>query len=331
MNYAERLKKMIKDSGLSLSQIADSLRDKGFSTDKGYISKLQNGRISPAGEDLNRALAEVTGGSAERLIFAAYMEKAPEGFMDMLLPIIEGAKREQDGLTRRELIRKYEDEFQSTKKAILQASKEDGKEVEDKFDTPDELIQFLERNNLDEYLDSVPYDPDFSYMIFNEALKGANEDPSFSSDKDVREKSIHEIYLEEASNSVIDPSADELDQVVYMNAILKASMALDVRINQIVVESIVEKGMEKEWAVEYIEGLTINEKLESALKNHLDLDITSEFFYPDLLDIIQLRRQITHGIVTEPLKRFKVLGMITTIERAIQNIEDKAKEMDLEI
>jgi repressor LexA len=53
------------------------MKKKGFSTNKAYISKLQNGKIPAAGEDINRALAEVTKGDPVALIQEAYIEKAP--------------------------------------------------------------------------------------------------------------------------------------------------------------------------------------------------------------------------------------------------------------
>ncbi len=51
------------------------MRSRGFASNKSYISKLQNGIHPPAGEDITRALAEVTGGDVNKLIIAAQMEK----------------------------------------------------------------------------------------------------------------------------------------------------------------------------------------------------------------------------------------------------------------
>ncbi|WPS85655.1 S24 family peptidase (plasmid) [Brevibacillus halotolerans] len=77
MTYAKLLSSYIEKSGLSLSQISTLLKERDFSTDKGYISKLQNGKVPPAGEDLSRALAEVTGNDSEKLVMEGYVEKAP--------------------------------------------------------------------------------------------------------------------------------------------------------------------------------------------------------------------------------------------------------------
>lgn len=85
MNYSELLSSYIKQSKMSLSEISDKLKEKGFSTDKGYLSKLQNGKIPPAGEKLNLALADILNGNAKRLEFSAYVEKAPDDLTKLIL------------------------------------------------------------------------------------------------------------------------------------------------------------------------------------------------------------------------------------------------------
>lgn len=85
MKYSELLRTYIKNSGLSLSAISDLLKEEGFSISKGYISMLQNGKTDPGSEELNRALAKVTGGSVDDLMMAALMEKAPHEIKEKLL------------------------------------------------------------------------------------------------------------------------------------------------------------------------------------------------------------------------------------------------------
>ncbi|SDR83388.1 repressor LexA [Paenibacillaceae bacterium GAS479] len=79
INYYELLKSYIKESGLTLAEVADQLNIKhGYQISKGYISQLQNAKTdNPATPELNRALAEVTGGDVEKLLTAALIEKAP--------------------------------------------------------------------------------------------------------------------------------------------------------------------------------------------------------------------------------------------------------------
>ncbi|ODG93559.1 MULTISPECIES: helix-turn-helix domain-containing protein [Bacillaceae] len=76
--YYKLLKQYIKNSNLSLTEIANELNKLGFSKDKSYLSKLQNAKLTPPEEKLTRAIAKVTGGNAEDLIWCAYIINAPE-------------------------------------------------------------------------------------------------------------------------------------------------------------------------------------------------------------------------------------------------------------
>ncbi|UPM52493.1 helix-turn-helix transcriptional regulator [Gottfriedia acidiceleris] len=76
--YYKLLKQYIKNSNLSLTEIAKELNKLGFSKDKSYLSKLQNAKLTPPEEKLTRAIAKVTGGNAEDLIWCAYIINAPE-------------------------------------------------------------------------------------------------------------------------------------------------------------------------------------------------------------------------------------------------------------
>lgn len=63
---------------MSLSEISQKLKEKGFSTDKTYLSKLQNGKIPAAGEKINTALAEILNGDATMLELLAFVDKSPD-------------------------------------------------------------------------------------------------------------------------------------------------------------------------------------------------------------------------------------------------------------
>lgn len=84
MIYANRLKKTIAKSGMSLTEICVAVRVFGFKTDKTYLSKLQNGKIPPAGDDLNDALAQVLNIDSVELRTAAYQEKIPKDVLEHL-------------------------------------------------------------------------------------------------------------------------------------------------------------------------------------------------------------------------------------------------------
>ncbi|MHB1419390.1 MAG: S24 family peptidase [Bacillota bacterium] len=88
MSYSETLFKMVEKSGLTLRDIADKCRDKGFPIDPSYISKLQTKKQGPATEEVNRVIAQVCGGDAEALILEAYIEKSPEPVRDLLFNLI---------------------------------------------------------------------------------------------------------------------------------------------------------------------------------------------------------------------------------------------------
>ncbi|MGR6127893.1 hypothetical protein PPOLYM_03501 [Paenibacillus polymyxa] len=78
MKYSDLLKEYIKKSRLTLEEICSRLEKEGLSMSREHLSRLQNGKTPPTSDELNRAIAKVTGGDAEELIMAAYIEKAPD-------------------------------------------------------------------------------------------------------------------------------------------------------------------------------------------------------------------------------------------------------------
>lgn len=85
MNYSILLKSAIDNSRLSLSEISSELKELGFSADKTYLSKLQNGRIPPASNKLNEAIAKILNVDALELKVAAYREKIPKDVLEKLI------------------------------------------------------------------------------------------------------------------------------------------------------------------------------------------------------------------------------------------------------
>ncbi|WP_017814411.1 LexA family protein [Paenibacillus shenyangensis] len=78
MDYFALLRSYIAGSGKSLSKISEELSEEGISVSKGYISQLQNGKTgNPGSDEMNRALAKVTGGDPEKLLIAAAIQKSP--------------------------------------------------------------------------------------------------------------------------------------------------------------------------------------------------------------------------------------------------------------
>lgn len=85
-SYSELLADYIEESGMLIGEIVKKMsEEKGVQIDRSYISMLKNNKTkNPASDEVNRALAEITGRDPERLIYAAYVEKAPQEFKSYL-------------------------------------------------------------------------------------------------------------------------------------------------------------------------------------------------------------------------------------------------------
>lgn len=79
MKYSELLSRYIKESGMSLSEIAEKASQYGVKVDKSYISKLKNNMVNSPSDEISIAIAKATGGDPEALVLSSYYEKAPEG------------------------------------------------------------------------------------------------------------------------------------------------------------------------------------------------------------------------------------------------------------
>lgn len=84
MNYSQMLRKAINNSNMSLSEIAAELRKHDLRTTKFHLSKLQNGKLPPAGDKLNDAIAKVLGIDPIEFKAAAYREKISPDVLEKL-------------------------------------------------------------------------------------------------------------------------------------------------------------------------------------------------------------------------------------------------------
>lgn len=76
MNYSKLLSNAIKESGLKLDEISELVGELINNRPTiGYLSRLKNGKVPPAGDKLNDALAQVLGVDPVELKAAAYREK----------------------------------------------------------------------------------------------------------------------------------------------------------------------------------------------------------------------------------------------------------------
>lgn len=84
MCYREILREAINKSGKSLDLIAKECFVGGFNVTTSYLSKLQNGKKSPASDKVNNILAKVLNIDADKLLVAAYREKVPAAVLEKL-------------------------------------------------------------------------------------------------------------------------------------------------------------------------------------------------------------------------------------------------------
>ncbi|WP_138756455.1 XRE family transcriptional regulator [Paenibacillus sinopodophylli] len=85
MKYSELLKNSIKKEKLTLNEISEQLENLGRKTNKIYISKLQNGKLPPASDNLNDVLAKILNIDPIELMTAAYREKIPPDVLKRLV------------------------------------------------------------------------------------------------------------------------------------------------------------------------------------------------------------------------------------------------------
>jgi ribosome-binding protein aMBF1 (putative translation factor) len=84
MNYQTLLRKAIEKKGLSLTQISFRLAKKDICLDKSIISKMQNGKMPPARDEVNIALAEILDINIDQFRLAAAKEILPRSLFELI-------------------------------------------------------------------------------------------------------------------------------------------------------------------------------------------------------------------------------------------------------
>ena len=93
MSYSEMLSKMIEESGLTLKVIAEKCNEFGVKIDQSYISKLKTGKLPPASDEVNEAIAKVCDSTMiEELLYEAYLEKAPDHIRAFIKNLVKTTK-----------------------------------------------------------------------------------------------------------------------------------------------------------------------------------------------------------------------------------------------
>lgn len=84
MEYKDLLSQYIKESGLTLRQIANECEKLGVLIDPSTISRIQTGKMPPPSEEVSKTIATVCNQDPEKLILQGYIDKAPKHIQDLL-------------------------------------------------------------------------------------------------------------------------------------------------------------------------------------------------------------------------------------------------------
>lgn len=84
MRYSALIRSGIKKKGYSLTQICFQLAKRDIWLDRAALSKLQNGKMPPAKDTINIALAEVLDIDPKQLRVAAVKETLSEDLFELI-------------------------------------------------------------------------------------------------------------------------------------------------------------------------------------------------------------------------------------------------------
>lgn len=84
MRYQTLLRKAIEKKRLSLTQISFQLAKRDICLDKSVISKIQNGKLPPARDEVNIALAEILDIDVNQFRLAAAKEILPKSLFELI-------------------------------------------------------------------------------------------------------------------------------------------------------------------------------------------------------------------------------------------------------
>jgi hypothetical protein len=318
---------------MSLTQITDELKDKGFSSHKGYISKLQNGKLPPAGEDLNRALADITGGDAQKLIWAAYVEKAPEELKGLLSNVddLDNLYNHAIDLYALNITRngKILPEYSEHLYSILKPRYKENITLE-WFSDPEYFKSGFKKMDIESKGAMLEFILNNYVLNEEDKLQSSINQSTTKFHEQNSNISLYENYLINAKKIINQTSPDELNQTMISEAIISAYNALEIRVNEVLLKSIENSGISKEIGIDVLRDLTLSKKIHNEIEKYLDYDITNEPFFLELWTGIALRNQIVYNALSEPVSIELAKKMVMTMEKAINTINSHAKQKGFE-
>lgn len=146
MKYKELLSELVKNSGLTLREIAEKCKEHNLLIDPSYISKLQTGKQAPPSNDVSRTLAEVLGGDPLKLSWLGFIEKAPYDIQQSL--------RDLNPRHLSEMSQKHGIKFQQVLNLLvkdLAQSNEADKTLKEKYPSKPTIQQVREDKDLQQY------------------------------------------------------------------------------------------------------------------------------------------------------------------------------------
>lgn len=84
MNYATMLRDAIKKNSISLTQLCFRLAQREIWVDRAVLSKIQNGKLPPAKDEVNAVLAEILNIDPIKFRIAAVKETIPSDLFELI-------------------------------------------------------------------------------------------------------------------------------------------------------------------------------------------------------------------------------------------------------
>lgn len=200
------------------------------------------------------------------------------------------------------------------------------------FEHPDEhtksdkiefIDSFNEMYNYRAIKKALDYQCNNVYDILNtlERIAASNKNDNKKLDWD--DNPLYLQFLNHASELFQSMTSSNSNENLVKYVVLEAYTAFEMRLNEILLTNMKHKGTNSEMSLDYLNRLSIFDKLTVTLKNYLDLDITSEEFYSELLMCINIRNLIAHGELIR-IKEVDVKKYLNTITTFIEFINKKA-------
>jgi transcriptional regulator with XRE-family HTH domain len=198
----------------------------------------------------------------------------------------------------------------------------------------------IEDEKYKKLLDANIIDPEAKEMTADKLvemglfLTNSIDDTGVEKDVDYEEMPIYLSFLDEAKRilGINNVKLLPLTEKLIISALMEAFIALESRVSEVLLKAMVKKtGTEEEWALEYLNKLSIIEKLDDAYYRFLDLDIKKQPYFSDLVTFIkELRPKIVHGTSPTEITKSMAVKMVNAVDLAINDINQVAKDEGIE-